>query len=288
MKTIRVLKNRFCESLYLPYLIIGVAGITLLCFFSQLFTDVSGEKYTIIQFLLKNNKKELSLNNSISYYTIINAGMNGWIETFGPAFLTMSYALQTSAEYKNRALNYTLPREGLKNYVTTKLVSCVISGGIILALGFLTFCILCIPFQGDLMPADKDNLKVIFYGLDANNKAMFYIYRFIRLFLLGMYLTIPGIISCIFFKDRYILFFLPVLISYIYSQSLNYLISKAIYKQDFNMINKLQKISFNNIKMIPNNKQLLLYFALLIVCITTLILLCYFVVKRRNRRGTYA
>ena len=288
MKTIRILKNRFCETMFLPYLLTGVAGIVLLCLCSPLFTDLSGEKYTIIQSFLKSDSKKFLTDNNINYFNVIEFGMNGWLETFAPSFLIIAFLFRNSAEYKNRALSIIIPREGIIRFVVTKVISCSFTAGLIMILGYGSFCIICLPFSPSVGKINSFEIKLLLERINVSSIPELFIKRFICLFVMGLFLSIPGIICGVFFKDKYILIFLPVLICYVYHEFIDFLIIKEIENNNQKRTNLLYKLKIGNIKLAVNGIDVFKYLIVCQILLVLCIFLYYFVMKSRNKRGLYA
>ena len=223
MRNIRIEVQKI---LYLPYLLLGVAGIIALCLTATGDMGAGGSQISIFLLMIR---PEVT-NTPHTAFVLWRAGIGGWLIVFAPMLLTMGYMISLSGERQNGQIRFALMRSGKLRYCISKVCGGALAGGIISLIGYAVFGLLMMIWFPSLstLPVEEQE----FY-LMGSTLGMEVVKCLIGAFLYGMTGSLFGIGVAIAFWDKYMLICLPFMINYIYLQVLGKLTSDCIVAEKY-------------------------------------------------------
>ena len=225
------------KNLYVPLFILSCMGVACVCCLSEGYISASGKTYTIMELLLFLRRDAMLADISLNRYDIWIRGIGTWTQLLLPFLLSMGYLYTVSSEKLSGFNRMLLIRETNFRYSASKLAAAIISGGIILSAGYLFFGILVyMKFPSvHAYPVDKLNLYMEMYP--GFQEAGFCFMRCIRVFLYGMCINVFAYMVSVFFRDKYILICLPLMLKYIWGQTVMKLETDAMNKGKDGVLN---------------------------------------------------
>lgn len=226
----RSILSEIKKSLYPPLFILSCAQITLVCCLSEGYTSASGRTYTIMELLLFLPGNGMFADISLNRYDIWLRGAGTWSQLLFPFLVSTGY-LYTIANEKLSGLNrLLLIRENNLRYGVSKLVSAMVSGGILLLAGYLCFgCLIYARFPS-VYEYPMEKLNFYMEITPDFKELLFCLNRCGRIFLYGMCINVFAYLVAVFFRDKYILGCLPLMLKYLWGQ--------AVMKVETDAVNK--------------------------------------------------
>ena len=124
---------------------------TILCFTATLYSDAYNKQYSVFQ-VLSNFDKNLCLSDvSYSLFYVILSSRASKLSMFIPIIASFTFIQSICDEKRSKFKRVAIIRSGKNNYYVGKIFSALISGGLVVFLGYILFSI-CIFF---LLPSIK-------------------------------------------------------------------------------------------------------------------------------------
>lgn len=229
------------KSLYMPFFIMSCSGVVLTCLLSEGYTSASGKSYTILELLLFLRRDVMFVDVFLNRYEIWMKGIGVWTQLLLPFLLSIGYLSVVSGEKQTGMNRLILIRENNLKYSVSKVFSAVLSGGIIMFVGYLLFGLIVYAKFPSIQEYSKNDLNryLEFYqGFHQDfHEVSFFFRRCVDVFLYGMCVNIFAYLVSILFTDKYILLCLPLMLKYIWGQ--------AIAKIELDAMNKGQETLLN-------------------------------------------
>ena len=206
------------KSLYLPLFIMSCFGVALVCCFSEGYISASGKTYTIMELLLFLHKDAMLTDISLNRYDIWVRGIGTWPQLLLPFLISSGYLYAISNEKMSGFNRLLLIRESNFKYGISKLAAAVLSGGIILSAGYLLFGILVYIKFPSIYEYSLDKQDMYMEMYPGFQEIALCFRRYIGCFLYGMCLSVFAYLVSVFFRDKYILICLPLMLKYIWGQ----------------------------------------------------------------------
>lgn len=236
----------FKKCLALRYLISGILLVFALCMLSCGYIGTNGEHYTILHLILRKSRDFLLSNADMNAYQIWQMGFGTWAVLLLPLVLSLGYTGTLAEEEKNGGLKFYMIRESKASLCFSKLVSCMLSGGIILAAGYAVFGF----FVWLTFPSPTEYAGEWERLLEMLPKQSLWLgaaQRLGRMFLYGMAVNVFAFGVSMFFRDKYVVLCLPVMISYLYSTFIQKVYYYLLSRQAYDEMELLWRFDLNNI-----------------------------------------
>ncbi len=269
MRNIRIEVQKI---LYLPYLLLGVAGIIALCLTATGDMGAGGSQISIFLLMIR---PEVT-NTPHTAFVLWRAGIGGWLIVFAPMLLTMGYMISLSGERQNGQIRFALMRSGKLRYCISKVCGGALAGGIISLIGYAVFGLLMMIWFPSLstLPVEEQE----FY-LMGSTLGMEVVKCLIGAFLYGMTGSLFGIGVAIAFWDKYMLICLPFMINYIYLQVLGKLTSDCIVAEKYEKSIWIEAMRPESIMNISGSVIWLILFVVMLMIYVVLIGVFYLSMK---------
>lgn len=206
------------KSLYLPLFILVCIGVACVCCFGEGYISANGKSYTIMELLLFLRSDVMLTDVSLNRYNIWICGIGTWTQLLLPFLLSIGYLYTISNEKLSGFNRMLLVRETNIKYCVSKLMAAILSGGIILLAGYLIFGILVYMRFPSIYEYSMDKQELYMEMNPGFQEPVFCLIRCLRVFLYGMFINAFAYLVSIFFRDKYILICLPIMLKYIWGQ----------------------------------------------------------------------
>lgn len=206
------------KSLYLPLFILACIGVVCVCCFSEGYISANGKSYTIMELLLFLRSEAMLTDISLNRYDIWICGIGTWTQLLLPFLCSIGYLYTVSGEKLSGFNRMLLARETNLKYCVSKLMAAILSGGIILLAGYLLFGILVYMKFPSVYEYSIDKLELYIEMNPGFQEPAFCFIRCLRVFLYGMFINAFAYLVSVFFRDKYILICLPIMLKYIWGQ----------------------------------------------------------------------
>ncbi len=277
------IKLELKKTMHLPFFAAGVFGIIFLCLTGTAYVDEKMKEVTILELIFSKESARIVAEQNISYVLLMIRGCGKWFMIFVPSFSVIGYQLITYSENEKGKCRLLLMREGIAVYCVSKLVSIMIVSGLTVCTGYVFFLLILHCFLGNILVQNSEGVLTVIEAMGFNSGGNFVLVCLVGTFLFGMFISLPGFFAGIFFRDRYMLVCLPVLMEYLIMQLYNVMIEK---KSDYS--DKINNFKFSN--FLSGGQFNSWYVTFIFGTIIALFLLVLFVVvtKSRKRRGINA
>lgn len=225
------------RSLYLPLFILSCIGVVSVCCLSEGYISANGKSYTIMELLLFLRRDVMLTDISLNRYNIWICGIGTWFQLLLPFLLSIGYLYSVSSEKLSGFNRMLLTRETNIKYCVSKLMAAILSGGIILLVGYLLFGILVYMRFPSIYEYSMDKLELYMEMNPGFQEPVFCLIRCLRIFLYGMFINVFAYLVSIFFRDKYILICLPIMLKYIWGQ--------GVMKLEIDAMNKGNDVVLN-------------------------------------------
>ncbi len=212
---------------------IAVLTVFILCFTATLYTDETNRKYTIINVLLNFNRDTILQNIDYSAQRVMILGKTSKIFMFITIVTGFPFISVFCDERKSKNMRMIIYRSGKAKYYIGKLISAIVSGGLVVTLGYIMFCI-AVSF---LFPSINEfplnmqknfNEVITYYG---KHEFTFLYYKIgsiaiifssiIEMFIYGAFAVILTFIFSSFITNKYLLLCIPFTLKYIFDMWIN-------------------------------------------------------------------
>ena len=232
---------------YLLIFIIEIIGIICTCISSSCYTDEKGKTYTVLGMIFNTDGIDMSNYISLNQIEVWRCGFGTWSYILLPLFVGLGYIYVISEERKNGMLCSILIRESRMQYCISKMVSCMITSGFLILLGYMIYGLIVMLVFPNL--TDYSINDVIYYmeltGIDSI--VMYILKRLSLVFLYGICLGVYSFIVAIFFTDKYILICLPMMISYIHYSFINKISIQMMQMENWSGLEFIQVFQIKNV-----------------------------------------
>ncbi|WP_455194588.1 hypothetical protein [Eubacterium ramulus] len=270
-----MLKAELKKLSFIPYLILSISGIVLLCLSATGETDMSGKQISIFSLMFQEQQANTDLSKSA--LALWQAGIGGWLVVFAPMLLSMGYILLISEERRNGQIRFHILRSGNWKYCISKLCSGALAGGIVFLIGYALFGLLMLVRFPSIRTFSAEEQEILLMG---SNISVVIIKKLIGVFLYGMFGSVFGIGVAIVFRDKYMLVCLPFMIKYIYQQILAKMAMDAMAAKAYERLTWIETFQPENIMNISLGWNWFLTVILMLAIYAVLSVIFYRCVKR--------
>ena len=276
MRFLKSVKNELFKIFYVRLFALSAIGINLLALFSDGVTDNNNKSHTIIDIIFHIKKYDVKTDSGLNSFTMLNKGFGAWTVMILPLVLGFSYLYVLTAERKNGNVRMMIQREGNICYCLSKMISLMIYGGVLLTFSFGCFYVIVSRFFYSPFTMFPD-YAIQLYGKEA----VYLIKRFAGIFLYGMSVNVFVYGFAALFSDRYVVYSLPFVFSYLVKQVNTKLLYKSFEKGNNNMIEILSVFNMENIMYFNGSKYWKYNLILVLLCYLGLLWLFYSILKKR-------
>ena len=270
-----MLKAELKKISFIPYLILSISGIVLLCLSATGETDMSGKQISIFSLMFQEQQANTDISKSA--LALWQAGIGGWLVVFAPMLLSMGYILLISEERRNGQIRFHILRSGNWKYCISKLCSGALAGGIVFLIGYALFGLLMLVRFPSIRTFSAEEQEILLTG---SNISVVIIKKLIGVFLYGMFGSVFGIGVAIVFRDKYMLVCLPFMIKYIYQQILAKMAMDAMAAEAYERLTWIETFQPENIMNISLGWNWFLTVILMLAIYAVLSVIFYRCVKR--------
>lgn len=270
-----MLKAELKKISFIPYLILSISGIVLLCLSATGETDMSGKQISIFSLMFQEQQANTDISKSA--LALWQAGIGGWLVVFAPMLLSMGYILLISEERRNGQIRFHILRSGNWKYCISKLCSGALAGGIVFLIGYALFGLLMLVRFPSIRTFSAEEQEILLMG---SNISVVIIKKLIGVFLYGMFGSVFGIGVAIVFRDKYMLVCLPFMIKYIYQQILAKMAMDAMAAKAYERLTWIETFQPENIMNISLEWNWFLTVILMLAIYAVLSVIFYRCVKR--------
>ena len=271
----QMLKAELKKLSFIPYLILSISGIVLLCLSATGETDMSGKQISIFSLIFQAQQANTDISKSA--LALWQAGIGGWLVVFAPMLLSMGYILLISEEQRNGQIRFHILRSGNWKYCISKLCSGALAGGIVFLIGYALFGLLMLVRFPSIRTFSAEEQEILLMG---SNISVVIIKKLIGVFLYGMFGSVFGIGVAIVFRDKYMLVCLPFMIKYIYQQILAKMAMDAMAAEAYERLTWIETFQPENIMNISLGWNWFLTVILMLAIYAVLTVIFYRCVKR--------
>ena len=270
------------KNLYVPLFILSCLGVACVCGLSEGYISASGKTYTIMELLLFLRRDAMFADISLNRYDIWIRGIGTWTQLLLPFLLSMGYLYTVSSEKLSGFNRMLLIRETNFRYSASKLAAAIISGGMILSVGYLFFGVLVYMKFPSVYAYPIDKLNLYMEMHPGFQEAGFCFLRCLRVFLYGMCINVFAYMVSVFFRDKYILICLPLMLKYIWGQIVMKLETDAMNKGNDGVLNLCSGLRMESILNIHTSEYWGM--TLLLICLIYLTGFCLtlYLLKKRG------
>lgn len=271
----QMLKAELKKLSFIPYLILSISGIVLLCLSATGETDMSGKQISIFSLMFQEQQANTDISKSA--LALWQAGIGGWLVVFAPMLLSMGYILLISEERRNGQIRFHILRSGNWKYCISKLCGGALAGGIVFLIGYALFGLLMLVRFPSIRTFSAEEQEILLMG---GNISVVIIKKLIGVFLYGMFGSVFGIGVAIVFRDKYMLVCLPFMIKYIYQQILAKMAMDAMAAEAYERLTWIEMFQPENIMNISLGWNWFLTVILMLAIYAVLSVIFYRCVKR--------
>ncbi len=211
----RMLRQEMGKSLHGPFFFIGCLGTWVLCLLGTCYFDMEGQAYSALQVLILWSPERIAAEG-IAVTDMFTASTNVWFRMFVPIVLLMGYMLTVDVERSTGNLMLQRVRTNITATCIAKVVSPAFVCGFMAACGFIlymTTVLVRFPIQ-----EESETIRWVLQVYGVGSILEYVVMRTIGVFLYGVACGVFGVVVSIFFRDRYLLTCLPMLLMYLYSR----------------------------------------------------------------------
>ena len=250
MKLFRIIKNDLSIIIKNKGFWISVIVTLLLCFTTTLYTDSSNKQYSVIEVLLSFDKQFILSDISYSSLNVLLISRASKLFMFIPIIATFSFVQGVCDEKKSRFKRSVILRSGKIKYHIGKLISSIISGGLVISLGYLLFCIFIYFLFPSINEYGKEiadtniselllyNKAIVTYFYNAIGSIGIILLAFIGMFLYGAFATLPTLLLLSITSDKYFLTCLLFIFKYSFDMWSNKVFLSTISGGNLSTIDK--------------------------------------------------
>lgn len=255
------------------YFVISVLLTIVVCMTGSCM--VEGGTDEIFSLFFQMNRQEMLQDPYCNAYELWCRGIGKWMYVLMPFVLGMSYTVNADGEKRMGNARFFLVREGRKGYCFSRMVSCMVSGGVCMVIGYAVFGVL-VAMRFPLPSAYETTMLQEYMDLaGVYDFRIEIIKRIFGAFFYGMASNIFVYISSVLFMDKYVLMSFPMMAAYIYNGIINQLESWCMSSEMEKPLKALQMAGFDTI---INGRSLLLkgisFLYILIIYITVYKIYC--------------
>lgn len=275
------------KNLFLPFAILSILGILVMCMLGEFYVDDSGSSYTVLSVIINGSELGIQDRVELNWLQAWEAGIGNWFSLLIPLFVSFGFLVTVSTERKMGVSMILLQKQGDYSYCICKIWGAFLSGGILLLVGYALYGILLLPFFS--MPYNfSDEVLQAYYGdskMISDYLLLYIITKIVGIFLYGGMNASIGLFLSLFFSDKYILMCSPMLLKYIYTQVLLKIEIDNITQNENFVYIILEALRFENIISISLSWNWFLSF--LYMCIGYILCFCIFYKKVNSRKEVF-
>lgn len=236
------------KALHPPVFILSCLGVSLACCLSDgHYASASGKTYTIMELMLFLPRDAMLSDISLNRYDIWRMGIGTWTRLLLPLLLGIGYLYSVSAERQSGFERMLLFREGGFRHSASRLAAAMISGGAVMLAGYLLFSMAVYASFPSIQEYPEKSIEAYMALHPGFSEGKSFLMRCLGAFLYGMCTNVFAYTVSLFFRDRYILACLPVMLKYIWGQAVNKAVLGAMDRGDEGMINICSIFEIENV-----------------------------------------
>lgn len=245
---------------------LSIVAVIVLLLATSIYKDtITGEEYSLIQIVLNDNKEEIINQGDLHRLDVINTGVGGYLDMFLPIIVAVPFVIVICGEKKNSNTRFEIYRVGKNRFLIGKFLASVVSGGLVLLIGYIIFSIV-VAF---ILPGGMATITELKYGYFVDEGSFykwFYnsfgvfgmmIMKFIRMFLYGAASSVMAFGLSLFIKNRYIIISIPFMFFYLFQKFVTKRLDVNLYKALISNIGDVFYASYINLLVIYGGGTLL-------------------------------
>ena len=208
-----------CSTFWLAVLAVAAIALT-----GTVTKDMGNNSYTIFDLVSKFTNEQIMYDMiDASAWGIIYKESGSYLWMFVPVLAGMPLVPLLCAERKNKAMRYELIRVGKTKFVIGKMISSMLSGGLVLMLGYALFSLviyILMPIKGDVQGAYAylDVMIEHHPGFDKIFTKMGFsiilIMKLLLFFVYGAFSALMAYVLSSFITNKYIVLCIPYIANY--------------------------------------------------------------------------
>lgn len=235
------------KSIFSPYFVVCIAVTTILMLSSLCYVDESERYYSIYDLMLYYPRDELSLNISFSSYMVFSNGLGSWLSMFVPIVAAFPLVPVFCTERSNNSLGFPLIRVGRKNFLISKCIASVLSGGIAVTIGYAIFGIIVFSYFPAVESFPETVTDIFTQMLFPYGVFVAYMKKFMCVFCYGAFYSLPALAMSVFTSNKYIVLCVPFLVKYLYDTVIQKITVDAMDNGNADVLNISGSLSSNSI-----------------------------------------
>lgn len=205
---------------------LAVLAVAIISLTGIVARDISNESYNIFSLITTFSREQIMLEITTDAWNIIFTESGSYLWMFAPVLSGMPLIPLLCAERRNRAMRYELVRVGKNRFVFGKLISAMLSGGMVLMFGYAIFCLviyILMPIKGNKESSYMflDMLIEIHPGFaEAFEKfgvLLLLVMKLVLFFVYGAFMALMAYVLSSFITNKYIVLCVPYITNYILS-----------------------------------------------------------------------
>lgn len=262
MKLIRYTITDIKRNIINVRFVILIFSVTVICLMTTIYIDEKGQSYTAIEAMFTIDRAVMLSDNSFSSYTVFTRGLSGRYSAMFFCVITAVSSVSTLIdERKSGYLRFVMMREDVLRFSASKLISAMISGGLLILAGNILYgMIVYAGFPG----ISEYSIEGISW-LSGNLKVKAALYL-VRTFVYGAFSVLPAMLLSAFMRSKYLNICLPYMLSFIHLTAINklYPINGEKPGRLYKILEQFQLSSISDVVTDHTAKKLILCTALIL------------------------
>lgn len=221
-----------------PAFWLSVAATAVICMFSELYRDPQGKTKNVIEMFMQYSKNAMLSNVELCSYSVFIRGFGNWVAMFVPVIVSIASINIFVDERKSGIWRYELHRTGRTRYSIGGCLFILLSGGVVLTLGYALFGALAVIMFPPLSAYPEESAE-LFVEMYFSQGVMSGIYRsgglllcsaaqLAEVFFYGAVCSAAAMLLSAVSENKYIVICAPFFLKYALDQLSTLLLVKAI------------------------------------------------------------
>lgn len=212
MKLIRYTITDIKRNIINVRFIILIFAVAVICLMTTIYIDEKGQSYTVIEAMFTIDRTVILGDYSFSSYSVFTHGMNsGYSAMFFCVITAVSSVSTLIDERKSGYLRFVMMREDVLRFSASKIISAMISGGLLILAGNILYGIIVYAEFPSILEYNIEGIPWLTGNLKA--KAVLYL---VKTFVYGAFPVLPAMLLSAFMRSKYLNICLPYMLSFIH------------------------------------------------------------------------
>ena len=212
-----------------------------LCFTAPVYIDTgTGRDYNVLLVLTGFSQEQIRDELRLTFYRVITNSANSYLTLFIPIVAAFPFVTAFCSERNGGNLRLTVFRSGKARYCVGKFLSCAVSGGLAVMLGYIIYGIIIFPLFPLSLPAGQAAMAA---NVSAAEMAGGILRNTAGMFLYGAVSALPAFLLSSFIKNRYIIACVPFMLIYTIQSAVSTTVSNALSGNYYDSVQWVEKLS---------------------------------------------